>query len=111
MNAHIVNDGVSLRQRREFACVAWTQESLLFLGPLWVLGLVVEIQRMFLEKPLVAYLTHMAKLFLVALHVIKHRGLVLFRGLARGAHKETLVIFGIGKHSGACFLHVVDFNF
>jgi hypothetical protein len=55
----------------------------------------------------------MAKLFLVALHVIKHRGLVLFGGLARGAHKETLVILGIGKHSGdgSCRLHVVDFNF
>jgi len=73
--------------------------------------LVVEIQRMLLEKSLVADLTHMAKRFLVALHMIKHRGLVLFGGLARGAHKETLVILGIGKHSGACFLHVVDFNF
>jgi hypothetical protein len=71
----------------------------------------MEIQRMLLEKSLVADLTHMAKRFLVALHMIKHRGLVLFGGLARGAHKETLVILGIGKHSGACFLHVVDFNF
>jgi hypothetical protein len=71
----------------------------------------MEIQRMLLEKSLVADLTHMAKRFLVALHMIKHRGLVLFGGLARGAHKETLVILGIGKHSGACSLHVVDFNF
>ena len=78
-----------------------------------MLGLVVEIQCMLLEKPLVADLTHVAKLLLVALHVIKHRGLVLFGGLARGAHKETLVILGIGKHSGdgAFVLHVVDFNF
>ena len=66
---------------------------------------------MFLEKPLVADFTHMAKLLLVSLHMIKHRGLVLFGGLARRTHKETLVILGIGKHSGACFLHVVDFNF
>lgn len=106
-----MNDHVSLRQGREFTVDTRAQECFLFLGPFWVLGLVVEIQCMFLEKPLVTDLTHMAKLFLVALHVIKHRGLVLFRGLARGAHKETLIIFGIGKHSGACFLHVVDFNF
>ncbi len=67
---------------------------------------------MLLEKPLVADLTHMAKFFLVALHVIKHGGLVLFGGLARGAHKEIHVILGIGKHSrGACCLHVLDFNF
>lgn len=68
---------------------------------------------MFLEKPLVADLTHMAKRFLVALHVIKHRGLVLFRGLARGTHKETFVILGIRKHSGddVSGLHVSDFNF
>ena len=71
---------------------------------------------MLLEKPLVADLTHMAKLLLVSLHVIKHRGLVLFGGLAGGAHKETFVILGIGKHSGHsgygdCVLHVLDFNF
>ena len=61
---------------------------------------------MFLEKPLVAYLTHMAKLLLVALHVIKHRGLVLFSGLACGAHKETLVVLRIGKlHSGRVGCH------
>ena len=73
----------------------------------------MEIQRMFLEKPLVANLTYVAKLFLVAFHVIKHRGLVLFGGLARGAHKETLVILGIRKHSGngVSGLHVSDFNF
>ena len=68
---------------------------------------------MLLEKPLVADLTYMTKLFLVALHVIKHSGLVLFSGLARGAHKETRVILGIRKHSGDgdCLLHVLDFNF
>ena len=68
---------------------------------------------MFLEKPLVADLTYVAKLFLVALHMIKHRGLVFFGGLARGAHKETFVVLGIGKHSGdsGFRLHIADFNF
>ena len=106
MNTYIVNNRVPLGERRELTRITRAQEGLLFLGPLWVLGLVMEIQCMFLEKPLVADLTHMAKLFLMALHMIKHRGLILFGGLAGRAHKETLVVLRIGKcHSfdvGAC---------
>lgn len=107
VNPYIMNDRVSFSKGRETAVVARAQEGLLFfLGPLRVLGLVMEIQCMFLEKSLITDLTHMAKLFLVALHMIKHRGLILFRGLASGAHKETLVVLRIGKcHSfdvGAC---------
>jgi len=116
MDAHIMNNSISLGERRELTRITRAEEGFLFLGPLWMFRLVMEIQCMFLEKPLVADLTHMAKLFLMALHVIKHRGLILFGGLTGGAHKETLFILRIGKHDSlrGCYrscLHVVDFNF
>lgn len=75
------------------------QEGLLcFLGPLWMFGLIMKIQCVLLKKPLVADFTDVAELFLVALHVIEHRGLILFRGLACRADKETRFVLGIGKH-------------
>lgn len=98
MDAHIVNDGISLGERRKLAVVVGTQKSLLcFLGPLRMLRLIMKIQRIFLEKPLLADFTDVTKFFLVAFHMIEHRGLILFCGLARGTDKETRFVLGIGK--------------
>ena len=115
MDAVAVNDAISLRHCGKGTVFKGTLEFFGFLfQELGVLGTNVKIQRLLLQKPLLACGADMIPFLQMLLHMVVHGVLATLNDATIGADKVAVVIFLIFESHGATGedgLHELDFNF